>query len=142
MNTAERRQQILGLLQAVLPAFVEALIVREAPKPVREHQVVTFSLVSGSAQLLPPDGDGWELADLNLGNQSAHWTRIVYPVEPVSDTVPPDAEYEEPFIGPEAPMVCALCGAFEGQPHDPQCAQEMRDHAALSGPLYVKRTPK
>lgn len=151
MNTAQRREHMLNLmtsvLPAIMPALVELMVPREREKPVREHKVQTFSLKEGQADVTPPDGDGWELVDLCLGNQSVHWTRVVYPVDG-SDTLPPDAEYNEPaapdeaFIGPEAPLVCSLCGAFEGQPHDPGCTQEMRDRVALSGPLYIKRTPK
>jgi hypothetical protein len=150
MNTAERRQYMLNLLTSVLPAItpalVELLVPREKEKPVREHRVVAYP-VSGDALLTPPDGDGWELVDFSLVNMVGHWTRVIYPVT-ASDTLPPDADYTEPdastepFIGPEAPLVCALCGAFEGRPHDSGCTQEMRDHAALSGPIYVKRTPK
>jgi hypothetical protein len=144
MNTAERRQQMLGLITAVLPALVEVLVPPERAKPVREHMAVSYPTGEKSLLLTPPEGDGWELVEFNTTSLIGHWTRVVYPVDEVSDTMPPDAEYTEPQasdvpFGPEAPMVCVLCGAFEGQPHDPGCTQAMRDHAALSGPLYRKR---
>lgn len=110
MTTAERHTGLLNLIQAILPAVVEQLIQPEPPKPRREHKVVSYNFGHGKSlnfDVSPPEGDGWNLRDINLSSGLAHWTRVVF--EEPSDTImspPPDLETnpvatEEPFVSVE-----------------------------------------
>jgi hypothetical protein len=137
MNTAERRVQLLSLITAILPAVVEQLVQPEKPKPKVEHKVVaySFSYSVGDNQsplpfdVTPPEGDDWQLAQLDLPSGMAHWTRVVMVESERSDTIsspPPDMSERQgdPFTpaqseAVEAPMVpCDSCHQF---PHSSTC---------------------
>ncbi len=131
MNTAERRVQLLSLITAILPAVVEQLVQPEKPKPKVEHRVVTYPLSSdASFEVTPPEGDDWQLAQLDLPSGLAHWTRVVMvESDERSDTIsspPPDMSERQgdPFTpaqseAVEAPMVpCDSCHQF---PHSSTC---------------------
>lgn len=135
MNTVERRVQLLSLITAILPAVVEQLVQPEKPKPRVEHRVVGYDFEFQTAPavfdvLQPPEGDGWQLAQLDLPSGLVHWTRVVVDEsDERSDTIsspPPDMSERQgdPFTpaqpeAAEAPMVpCDSCHQF---PHSSTC---------------------
>lgn len=131
MTTADRRTQLLNLLQAILPAIVEQVVQPEAPKPKVEHMVVAYSFAYtgqlSKEPLEPPEGDGWKLSQLDLPSGLGHWTRVVLVETEEKDTIsspPPDAEAtnptasEDPPVQGPLPIPCQSCGQ---SPHASTC---------------------
>jgi hypothetical protein len=142
-NVAERRMQLLNLVQAVLPALVEQLIQPEAPKPVVEHCVVTYAWpeldrpgqAPEAAMITPPTPDGdWKLSAVDLAANRAHWFRTVL-VE-ATDTIsspPPDQEGNppdeqetltssaQPSVPPAAEAPLVPCNECHQMPHSSSC---------------------